>query len=96
VERVCVCANARGLRSTNLRLPDGLGPEGLDAGKAAAPEHTVDPFHVKVVIRSAWTNLGPFPATLVADWLVARLEGKSFKSERWFVEPTGRTAVSPL
>jgi dipeptidyl aminopeptidase/acylaminoacyl peptidase len=41
-------------------------------------------------------NLGPFPPTLVADWLVARLAGKSFKSERWFVEPTGRIAVSSL
>jgi hypothetical protein len=41
-------------------------------------------------------NLGPFPPTLVADWLVARLGGKSFKSERWFVEPTGRIAVSSL
>ncbi len=41
-------------------------------------------------------NLGPFPATLVADSLVARFAGKSFKSERWFVEPTGRIAVSSL
>jgi hypothetical protein len=29
---------------------------------------------------------------LVADWLVARLSGKPFKSERWFVELTGRIA----
>jgi dienelactone hydrolase len=41
-------------------------------------------------------NLGPFPATLVADWLVARLNGKPLKSERWLVEPTGRIAVSAL
>ena len=41
-------------------------------------------------------NLGPFPTTLVADWLVARLAGKPFTSERWFVEPTGRVAKTAL
>jgi alpha-beta hydrolase superfamily lysophospholipase len=41
-------------------------------------------------------NLGPFPPTLIADWLVARLNGKPFKSERWFVEPTGRIAATAL
>ncbi len=35
-------------------------------------------------------NLGPFPPTLLADWLVARLNGKTLTSERWYVEPTGR------
>jgi dienelactone hydrolase len=41
-------------------------------------------------------NLGPFPPTLVADWLVARLGGKPFKSERWFVEATGRVVRTTL
>ena len=41
-------------------------------------------------------NLGPFPPTLLADWLVARLSGKPFKSERWFVEPTGRLVKAAL
>jgi Esterase FrsA-like len=41
-------------------------------------------------------NLGPFPPTLVADWLMARLAGKSFKSERWFVEATGRIQKTVL
>ena len=41
-------------------------------------------------------NFGPFPPALVADWLVARLNGKPFKSERWFVEPTGRMAKVAL
>jgi len=41
-------------------------------------------------------NLGPFPPALVADWLVARLNGKPFNSERWFVESTGRIAKTPL
>ena len=41
-------------------------------------------------------NLGPFPPTLIADWLVARLAGKPFKSERWFVEPSGRIVVTAL
>ncbi len=41
-------------------------------------------------------NLGPFPPGLTADWLVARLEGKPCKSERWFVEPTGRISKAAL
>jgi len=41
-------------------------------------------------------NLGPFPPTLVADWLVARLAGKPFKSERWFVDATGRVVTTAL
>lgn len=41
-------------------------------------------------------NFGPFPTTLVADWLVARLAGKPFASERWFVEPSGRVARTAL
>lgn len=35
-------------------------------------------------------NLGPFPPTMMADWMIARLEGKPFASERWFVDGTGR------
>ena len=41
-------------------------------------------------------NLGPFPPTMLADWLVARLNGKGFKSEHWFVEPTGRIVKTAL
>ena len=41
-------------------------------------------------------NLGPFPPTLVADWLVARLNGKPVNSERLFVEPTGRIVKTAL
>jgi hypothetical protein len=33
---------------------------------------------------------------LVADWLVARLNGKPIKSERWYVEPTGRIVTTAL
>ncbi len=38
-------------------------------------------------------QLGPHPQTLVADWMNARLDGlsgKSFNSERWYVESSGR------
>ncbi len=35
-------------------------------------------------------NLGPAPAVLIADWMNARLAGKPFASERWFVEASGR------
>jgi dipeptidyl aminopeptidase/acylaminoacyl peptidase len=41
-------------------------------------------------------NLGPFPPALVADWLVARLNGKPLKSERWLVESTGRIVKAAL
>ena len=42
------------------------------------------------------TNLGPFPPTLVADWLVARLNSKPMKSERWYVDPIGRVTKTPV
>ncbi len=38
------------------------------------------------------THLGPHPQTLVADWMLARLNDKAFASERWFVEASGRIA----
>lgn len=40
-------------------------------------------------------SLGPTPAVLVADWMNARLAGKPFDSERWFVEASGRVVVTP-
>jgi len=44
----------------------------------------------------AGRQCGPFPPVLVADWLVARLNGKPLTSERWFVEPTGRIVKAAL
>jgi dienelactone hydrolase len=41
-------------------------------------------------------NLGPFPPILIADWMVARLNGKPLASERWFVQPTGQIAKTAL
>jgi hypothetical protein len=41
-------------------------------------------------------NFGPFPPTLAADWMAARLAGKPFASERWYVEPTGRVVKTLL
>ena len=41
-------------------------------------------------------NLGPFPPGLLADWMVARLNGKPLASERWFVQPTGQIAKTAL
>ena len=35
-------------------------------------------------------NLGPFPPILMADWTAARLAGKPFPSERWYVTGTGQ------
>jgi dipeptidyl aminopeptidase/acylaminoacyl peptidase len=40
-------------------------------------------------------NLGPFPQILLADWMEARLAGKSFASERWYVESSGRIVKTP-
>lgn len=34
-------------------------------------------------------HLGPHPQTLVADWILARLNGKPFTSEKWFVKANG-------
>jgi dienelactone hydrolase len=36
------------------------------------------------------TNLGPTPAVLMADWMQARLAGKPFASERWYVQANGQ------
>jgi dienelactone hydrolase len=41
-------------------------------------------------------NLGPMPTTLMADWMAATLDGKSFPSEKWFVEASGRVVKTPL
>jgi dienelactone hydrolase len=41
-------------------------------------------------------NLGPFPPAFVADWLVARLNGKPFASERWIVQATGQVVKTAL
>jgi dienelactone hydrolase len=41
-------------------------------------------------------NLGPFPPALVADWLVARFNGKPVTSERWFVQATGQVVKTAL
>lgn len=41
------------------------------------------------------SSLGPTPAVLVADWMNARLAGKPFDSERWFVEASGKIAKTP-
>ena len=42
------------------------------------------------------TNLGPTPSVLVADWMAARLSGKPFASERWFVRSSGEVIMTPL
>ncbi len=41
-------------------------------------------------------TLGPFPPTLVADWMQARLSGKPITSERWYVDGTGRVTKTPI
>ena len=42
------------------------------------------------------TNLGPYPPTLMADWMAARLAGKDFPSERWYVNAGGQVTKIAL
>jgi dienelactone hydrolase len=42
------------------------------------------------------TSLGPSAPTLIADWMAARLAGKPFKTERWFVDAGGNVKKTPL
>jgi len=42
------------------------------------------------------TNLGPYPPTLMADWMTASLNGASFPSERWYVDATGRITKTAI
>jgi dienelactone hydrolase len=42
------------------------------------------------------THLGPTPQVLTADWMQARLAGKPFASERWFVQSSGNIVKTPL
>jgi hypothetical protein len=42
------------------------------------------------------TNLGPFPPTLMADWMAATLNRTPFPSEKWYVEAGGRIVKTPL
>jgi dienelactone hydrolase len=42
------------------------------------------------------TERGPEPREYQAEWMAARLEGKPFKSERWFIESNGRIAKQPI
>jgi dipeptidyl aminopeptidase/acylaminoacyl peptidase len=42
------------------------------------------------------TNLGPAPASLLADWMLARFARKPLASERWFVDAAGRVAKTAL
>jgi hypothetical protein len=38
----------------------------------------------------------PVPGSYQTKWLMARLAGKPFKSERWFVEASGKIDKTPL
>jgi hypothetical protein len=42
------------------------------------------------------TNLGPSPASLLADWMTARFARKPFASERWHVDAAGRVSKTPF
>ena len=42
------------------------------------------------------TNLGPYPPTLMADWMAARLAGTALPSEHWYVDASGGVTKTPL
>jgi dienelactone hydrolase len=42
------------------------------------------------------TNLGPFPPIMAADWMAARLAGRPFASERWYVTSSGQINKTAL
>jgi hypothetical protein len=39
---------------------------------------------------------GRFPPALVADWIAECFRGRSFPSERWLVDSSGRITKTPL
>jgi len=41
-------------------------------------------------------NLGPYPPTLLSDWMLDRFEGKPLKSERWYIRSDGAIEKTPL
>jgi alpha-beta hydrolase superfamily lysophospholipase len=41
-------------------------------------------------------NLGPYPPTLIADWMVDRFARAPFKSERWYIQANGAIVQTPL
>jgi dipeptidyl aminopeptidase/acylaminoacyl peptidase len=42
------------------------------------------------------TNLGPYPPTLIADWMAARFKGQPFASEQWYVHANGTITKTPF
>jgi hypothetical protein len=42
------------------------------------------------------SGLGPSPASVVADWMSARLAGDPFASEIWTVDLSGRVSREPM
>jgi hypothetical protein len=41
-------------------------------------------------------NLGPNAPAHMADWMDASLAGKTFPSERWYVQSSGQVVKTPL
>ena len=42
------------------------------------------------------TNLGPYPPTLIADWMMDRFSDVPLQSERWYVQSNGSVIKTPL
>jgi hypothetical protein len=48
------------------------------------------------IALTAATQNGPEPRQYQAEWIAARLEGKPFASERWFVETSGNVVKAAM
>ncbi|HEY2527947.1 MAG TPA: hypothetical protein VGJ20_08375, partial [Xanthobacteraceae bacterium] len=48
-----------------------------------------------VALTTATVN-GPEPRKYQAEWMAARLEGRPFPSERWFIEANGNVVKEAL
>jgi dienelactone hydrolase len=48
------------------------------------------------VAQTTATTNGPEPRIYQAEWMAARLEGKPFNNERWFIEASGNVIKEPI
>jgi dienelactone hydrolase len=48
------------------------------------------------IMETTATANGPEPRAYQAEWMAARLEGKPFGNERWFIESSGNVVKQPL
>jgi len=70
--------------------------EAMLAGMSAPRRFVIYQDARHAIGATASVNLGPYPPTMVADWMVERFAGKPLASERWYVDSTGAVTRTPL